>query len=71
MKTEDSNWKIKNFGNEVQIPPGQDTIRIVQEVLLDRYRGMSVSVVYPRASGVTGLVFVDVPIESDTIREIS
>ena len=62
-------WKILNYGDEVQIPAGPTATRTVREVLLERFRGMSVSVVYPRPSGVSGLVFVDVPVKGDTIRE--
>jgi len=60
-------WKIQNFGNDLEFPNDPGVISRVTAALLERYRGCSVTVVYPRPSGLPGLRFIDVPKTGDEL----
>lgn len=54
-------YQVKNFGNDCTC----ETLKELEQVLKDRYRGRSVSVPYPRPSGFRGIAFIDITEEGE------
>ncbi len=54
-------YRIRNFGNDRQCHSLAD----LEQTLTRDYQGKSVSIEYPRPSGILGIAFVDVTVEGE------